>query len=122
MKITIAGKEQELNFGFGFIHEANTVWNTQREGIEINLGVIYTTTALEMGDIERLAEIVYFATSDNDNRVGKKDVMNYIQSLSLKELEDLFKGVKKGVDESVPVKFAMKKLNEMAKTSQKRAK
>lgn len=45
-----------------------------------------------------------------------------MENLTIKEMESLFKDVKKGVNESVPVKFAMKKLNEMAKTSQKQMK
>lgn len=122
MKITIAGKEQELNFGFAFIHETNEKWNTERDGMRVNLGALYTNTALDMGDVESLADIVYFATANNDNRPGKKDVMTYMENLTIKEMESLFKDVKKGVNESVPVKFAMKKLNEMAKTSQKQMK
>lgn len=72
MKITIAGKEQELNFGFAFIHETNEKWNTERDGMRVNLGALYTNTALDMGDVESLADIVYFATANNDNRPGKK--------------------------------------------------
>ena len=115
MEITIGNKVQKLNFGFGFIHEANKAWNTTKNGIQVNLGVMYTKLAMETADIERLVDVIYFATVENSPRVGKKEVMNYISTLPYKEMEELFDEVQKELDASVPVKFAVTQIEKTAK-------
>ncbi|MBF7112590.1 hypothetical protein ITQ85_01545 [Pediococcus pentosaceus] len=122
MKITIAGKEQELNFGFGFIHAANKAWNTLQNGLIVHLGIVNTNLAMQTGDIEKLVDVMYFATCENSPRVAKTDIEKYIEGLSIEKLENLFSEMQKELDASVPVKFAVNKMNEAAKKEMKKNK
>lgn len=122
MEITINGNKQDLNFGLGFVHEANEKWNSEKNGMKINLGVAYVFTAMQTNDIEQLTDIVYLATSENKHRCSHKDVMHYVDSLSVEEMEELFDQVAKEVDSSAPVQFAVKKIKAAAKEAQRKAK
>lgn len=122
MKITIAGKEQELNFDMGFVHEINEKWNIDRNGMKMNMGAAHVFSAIEMGDIERLADIVYLSTYDNSPRCSHKDVIDYVGHLKIDEMEEFFDQVTKEINDSAPVKFAVKKMEKAAKEAQRKTK
>lgn len=111
MKITIAGKEQELNFGIGFVREINKVAGMEAKGMSLGMGLTKSLPALNAYDPAVLSDVIYSATFRNSPRVSRNDVDDYLDGItSVKEFEKLFDDVSKEVKKANAIKVALKNM------------
>lgn len=78
MKITINGKEQELNFGVRFVRELDKVAGMEAGGMSLGMGLTKSLPALNAYDPAVLSDVIYSATFRNSPRVGRNDVDDYL--------------------------------------------
>ena len=111
MKITIAGKEQELNFGVRFVRELDKVAGMEAGGMSLGMGLTKSLPALSAYDPAVLSDVIYSATFRNSPRVSRNDVDDYLDGLtSVKEFEKLFDNVSKEVKKANVLKVALKNM------------
>lgn len=111
MKITIAGKEQELNFGVRFVRELDKVAGMEAGGMSLGMGLTKSLPALNAYDPAVLSDVIYSATFRNSPRVSRNDVDDYLDGLtSVKEFEKLFDDVSKEVKKANVLKVALKNM------------
>ena len=111
MKITINGKEQELNFGVRFVRELDKVAGMEAGGMSLGMGLTKSLPALNAYDPAVLSDVIYSATFRNSPRVGRNDVDDYLDGLtSVKEFEKLFDDVSKEVKKANVLKVALKNM------------
>jgi hypothetical protein len=111
MKLDIQCRNQQLNFGVGFVRELDRIAPVQTAGMEFGMGLIKALPALQTYDPAVLSDIIYSATLGNSPRVGRQEVDEFIDSMDdVKKLGKLFDDVLKEINNSVPVKVAVKNM------------
>lgn len=109
-ELTIENNVYKFNFGMGFMREINKKVNRVVDGlpdVKKNIGLQYYVAGILDGDIEALVEVLGMANKNQDPRVSKDKLDNYIDDEST-DIEKLFENV---------IDF-LKKANATKKTTQ----
>ena len=112
MQLTIDGKKCDLNFGVEFVNQLNKVagFSIEKSGIDLPMGMALqrVNVGLTTYDPSMLSKAIYAATWDNDPRPSLKACGQYLDGLTLKQLEDVFAKVKKGIEDSTVLQLSLK--------------
>lgn len=114
MEITINDAKLELRFGVRFIRELDKIagLNAEVRGQKVSLGfgTIKALPALEAYDTAVLSQVIYAAAYDADPRPGEDAIDDYLDTLSVKQLENLFTKVRKEISNSNTVQVSLKNM------------
>lgn len=114
MELLINGKKVQLHFGVRFVRELDKVAgisaNVQGQRVGLGYGMIKSMPALQAYDTAVLSTVIYAAAYDANPRPALNDIDDYLDSCTIKQLEDLFSRINKAISESNAVQVSVKNM------------
>lgn len=114
MQLTINGKKCDLNFGVKFVRtlDQHNGLSAKLQGQQVSLGygVLKVLPALQAYNPAALSAVLYAASWDNKPRPSQDDCDSYLETLSEKQLEDLFEKINKAINDSTVLKLTVKNM------------
>lgn len=110
MNIKLNNKDIELNFGIGFLRELDKIGGIDVEGVSMGMALTKTIPALNSWDPLALLNVVYSATHAQSPRPSMKDIEDYFNGLTDKQIEKTYADVLGELKKSASVRFTMNKL------------
>lgn len=95
LRLEINGKEFAFNFGMGFLKEINSMVVVPVEGAvgaKQKRGLHMAIAGVMDGDVETLADVLYRANFNQEPRITRKELDDYIEDEST-DVDELFKSV-----------------------------
>lgn len=113
MQIKVNGEAVDLHFGVAFLRKLDKIngMKIDMRGVPVSLGfgMLQAMPALRTYDSSVLAQVIYCAAYENDE-ITQDAVDNYIDSLTVKQLESLFQKVEKELNNSNVVQLSVKNM------------
>lgn len=120
MEITIDGKVVPLNFGLGYIDEANALDPMEMENMgKTDLGTMMLREKMLAGNLGSLINIIYAATWDASPRPPMAKVRDFVGNSDADTLEKLTDDLLAEMDKSGPLKWQKLQAEKAQKRAQK---
>ena len=93
MEIEVNGEIYQLVAGFGFLHEVNKklAIDVQSTGTKKEIGLKYMVASIIDGDIDALADCIFYMNVGQTPRLKKVDVENYLEEVD--DIDKVFEDV-----------------------------
>lgn len=115
------GKEVALHYGLAFLDEMNASSGLVVNGQNVGAGAVNEQEKLAIGDVSALGRVLYAATAGDSPRPSLKMIQDTLEGMkSVDDLQELFDGVDEGMKNSIPLQFQIKKMEKIAKESQRK--
>ena len=108
MQLEINKKKYKFIFGVKFVREIDKKFGIEQSGVKLGLGLSTKLPELFSGNVATLSEFLYAAGQTESPSPGQDELDNYIDSVD--DIEALFDGVIKEIEESNAGKLAMRTL------------
>lgn len=105
MELTINNKNVALKFGVRFLRELDKVASVETGGVKFGMGLTKALPGLQAYDAAVLADVLFAASY---GKVAQATIDNYLDNCE--DLEKVFDGVLKEINESNAANLAVKKM------------
>lgn len=120
MEIEVNGEIYQLVAGFGFLHEVNKKLSIDvpNTGTKKEVGLKYMVASIIDGDIDALADCIFYMNIGQSPRLKKTQVESYLEDVE--DIDKVFEGVINFLSQANACKKEVKPLLSMQETETKK--